>query len=179
MEDRRLSGARIFFEFRHEAFTAALARLDISNPARRRGLLRAIGVGLQHTTRDRFERGADPQGRGWAPLHPAYAAARRPMPILQQMGDSGGLKGSITFQTASHQVAVGSNKVYAAIHQFGGVIRPNTAKALAFQLGGHLVRARRVTIPARPYLGFGRADEEAVLDAVDVLLPGGRAASRI
>ena len=169
-----MTGARISFEFRHEAFTRALAQLDISNPARRQGLLRAIGVGLQHTTRDRFDSGRDPQGKPWAPLNPAYAASRRPMPILQQLGDSGGLKGSITFATGANQVAVGSNKVYAAIQQFGGVIRPKTARALAFRMGGHLILARSVTIPARPYLGFGAADEEVVSEAIDVLLPGGR-----
>ncbi len=169
-----MAGARISFEFRHEAFTRALAQLDISNPVRRLGLMRAIGVGLQHTTRDRFDAGTDPQGRPWKALNPAYAQQRKPMPILQQMGDSGGLKGSITFAAARNQVEVGSNKVYAAIHQFGGVIRPKTARSLAFHLGGHLVLARSVTVPARPYLGFGPADEEAVLDAVSVLLPGAR-----
>ncbi len=169
-----MAGARISFEFRHAAFTAALLRLDISNPGRRQGILRAIGVGLQHTTRDRFETGTTPVGSHWQALNTEYAKGRKPMPILQQQGDSGGLKGSITFATRRNQVEIGSNKVYAAIHQFGGVIRPKNARALMFRIGGHVVHARQVNIPPRPYLGFGPADEEAVLDAIDVLLPGGR-----
>lgn len=169
-----MTGARITFEFEHKAFTEALARLDISSPGRWQGLLHTIGVGLQHTTRDRFDSGRDPQGNRWAPLSAKYAAARRPGPTLQQQGDSGGLKGSITFATGASQVAVGSNKVYAAIHQFGGVIRPKNARALVFRIGDRVIRARSVTIPARPYVGFGPADEEAVLDIIDVLMPGGR-----
>lgn len=169
-----MTGARITFEFQHRAFTDALARLDISSPARRLGIMRAIGVGLQHTTRDRFDSGRDPQGNRWAPLNPDYAATRRPGPTLQQQGDSGGLKGSITFATEGNRVIVGSNKVYAAVHQFGATIRPKNARALVFRLGSRVIHARSVTIPARPYLGFGAADQEAVLDVLDVLLPGGR-----
>ena len=85
-----MTGARISFEFRHEAFTAALARLNLSG-ARRLGLMHTIGVGLQHTTRDRFDAGTDPQGRQWAALNPEYARTRRQMPVLQQLGDSSGL----------------------------------------------------------------------------------------
>ena len=170
-------GVRVEFAFEHEEFTAALTRMTLT-PARKTGLLRAIGVGLQHTTRDRFQTGTDPAGQRWRALNPAYAAGRRypDLPILQQAGDRGGLRGSISFRTdaAASTVTVGSNKVYAAVHQFGAVITPKAAPALVFRLGGRLVHAKRVTIPARPYLGFGREDELVVLDAVDVLLPGGR-----
>lgn len=171
-----MTGARISFEFRHQAFTDALARLDISDPGRRRRLLRGIGNGLRETARHRFRTGTDPQGRAWAPLNPGYAAVRKSGPILVQMGDNGGLMGTMIMQTGPNQVVVGSNKKYAAIHQFGGVILPKNGRALVFRIGGHVVHARHVTIPARPYLGFGPADEEAVLDAIDVLLPGGRPA---
>ncbi|MEP9402039.1 hypothetical protein [Sphingomonas sp. VNH70] len=43
--------------------------------------------------------------------------------------------------------------VYALIHELGGVIKPVTAKALAFGDGqGGMVFVQSVTIPARPYL---------------------------
>jgi phage virion morphogenesis protein len=44
-------------------------------------------------------------------------------------------------------VAVGTNRVYAAIHQ----------------LGGQAGRGRKVTIPARPYLGVSAADRVRIL----------------
>ncbi len=67
---------------------------------------------------------------------------------------------------SADQIAVGSNRVYAAIHQFGGTIVPKTAAALVFRLGSRVVRAKSVTIPQRPYLGFGPKDQRAVLDVV-------------
>jgi phage gpG-like protein len=45
--------------------------------------------------------------------------------------------------------------VYAAIHQWGGTIVPKTAPALFVPGYGTL---RRVTIPARPYLGISSQD---------------------
>ena len=49
----------------------------------------------------------------------------------------------------------GSNRVYARIHQLGGIITPRAGRVLRFMLGDRAVFARRVTIPARPYLGWG------------------------
>ena len=40
---------------------------------------------------------------------------------------------------------------YATIHEFGGTIRPR-GEFLVFQVGGELIFARQVTIPARPYM---------------------------
>lgn len=42
---------------------------------------------------------------------------------------------------------------YARIHQFGGVITPKNSRSLKFEVGGKTVHAKKVTIPARPYLG--------------------------
>ena len=53
---------------------------------------------------------------------------------------------------ASVEVMVGTDVIYAAIHEFGGVITPKKAKALAFEIGGELIFAKSVHIPARPYL---------------------------
>ena len=168
-----MAGATMTFQFEHKQFTDALERLTL-NPARRTGLLRAIGVGLQHTTMQRFETATDPQGHRWAALRPAYAMYKQGPGILREAGMRGGLQGSITFSTSGNSVIVGSNKIYAAVHQFGAVIVPVHAKALRFFYGPHLQIRQSVTIPARPYLGFGVEDEHVVLDAIDVLLPGGR-----
>lgn len=48
----------------------------------------------------------------------------------------------------------------AAIHQYGGTIYPRNKPYLVFQLNGELVFAKKVTIPARPYIG-------ATLEAID------------
>jgi phage virion morphogenesis protein len=75
--------------------------------------------------------------------------------ILQ---DTGQLAGSISISHDATSATVGSNKVYAAIHQLGGktkphIIRPRNKKALAF--GGHVVKQVNhpgSNIPARPFL---------------------------
>ena len=146
------------------------------------GLMAAIGVGLVETTQQRFERGRDPEGQPWKPLLPAYAAIKRGPSILRGGGASG-LMASITFAATAFSVRVGSNKKYAAVHQFGATIRPVSAPALAFFLGSvrlgprggmhrdrHLVLAKKVVVPARPYLGFGAADRAVVLERVETAL---------
>jgi HK97 gp10 family phage protein len=42
--------------------------------------------------------------------------------------------------------------VYAAIHEFGGMIVAKTAKALRFQIDGKWIFTKKVMMPARPYL---------------------------
>lgn len=130
-------------------------------------ILRAIGVGLVQVTQDRFESATAPDGSSWAALNPLYAATKRGPGILRESAMRGGLMASITFETSSDAVQVGTNKVYAAIHQFGGTIKPKSGDALVFRIGGQLVFARSVTIPARPFLGIGPADEEMILDVVE------------
>ena len=48
----------------------------------------------------------------------------------------------------------------AAVHQFGGTIKPKSGKLLAFR--GHV--AKSVTIPARPYLGLSDADQNELVE---------------
>lgn len=130
-------------------------------------LLRAIGTGLVEVTRDRFASGTDPQGQPWAPLNPLYAATKRGPGILRESAMRGGLMASVTFDTAPGQLRVGTNKIYAGVHQFGGTILPKAKRALAFRIGGEFIVARSVTIPARPFLGIGPEDEDMILDVTE------------
>lgn len=41
---------------------------------------------------------------------------------------------------------------YGAVHEFGAVIVPKTKKVLRFKIGGQWISAKRVVIPARPYV---------------------------
>lgn len=65
---------------------------------------------------------------------------------------TGTLKRSIESGTRLDRAWVGSNLVYAAIQELGGVITPRTAEYLTFQIGNQWVKVRTVTIPARPYI---------------------------
>ncbi|GGG30931.1 hypothetical protein GCM10010964_18580 [Caldovatus sediminis] len=169
-----MAGATIRVEIQDRALRRALARwirLD-RDP---RPLLRAIGVGLAENVRDRIAAGEDPEGNPWTPLHPAYAALKRGPGILREAGMRGGLQGSVTFDVAGREVAVGTSKIYGAAHQFGATIRAKRAPRLVFRTpdGKAWGAAQEVTIPARPYLGLSRADEGTILEVAETFFARG------
>ena len=66
---------------------------------------------------------------------------------------SGNLRRSITLREMHRRVLVGTNLVYAPIHEYGGTITPRVAKWLTFKVNGKWVRTKRVVIPK--YKGRG------------------------
>ncbi|MBX9594699.1 MAG: phage virion morphogenesis protein [Roseomonas sp.] len=162
-----MTGAAITLRVMAEGPRAAVTALMRSGTDPRL-LLAPIGTGMVRAVQDRFRSATDPQGAAWAPLNPEYAAAKkRGAGILRGAAMAGGLMGSITRDVQGDEVAVGTAKVYGAPHQFGAVIRPRSAPALAFRIGKRLVLARSVTIPARPYLGWGPAEDEVVMEVTE------------
>lgn len=137
------------------------------------GALKNVGEDLQRTTKERIRKEVSPDGTPFEPLNFAYASVEKKGPgILRgENGENGGLS-AIVYQLGSdgQSVEVGNNVVYGAIHQFGGVIRPKSASALVFSLGGRTVHADSVEIPARPYLGVSAEDRENILDAFEFFL---------
>ncbi|TAN73183.1 MAG: phage virion morphogenesis protein, partial [Magnetospirillum sp.] len=153
---------------------AALARLgqQFDDPT---DLLDDIGASLVNSTQDRFERQAGPDGKRWAALSAdtvlsrlggaskAYtkrmtfrAAAKRKMSSMAILIQRGHLRNSITHRATRTGVEVGTAMVYGAIHQFGG------------KAG----RGRKISIPARPYLGLDDADAETIHEKVQHWLQG-------
>ena len=153
-----MSGAFIKVTVMDQALREAMAKLAARDNGLVESSLKNIGEYLVQATRRRFDTGTAPDGSRWAPLNPAYAATKKGSKILVGAGMRGGLEGSVVWQLAGTTLTVGTNKVYGAIHQFGGAIRPRNGNALVFRLGGKLVHAQKVTIPARPWLGI--ADED-------------------
>jgi phage virion morphogenesis protein len=134
-------------------------------------MLRAIGVALRIETAKRFENAQDPKGQPWKPWSRGYAAITESRSILRGKSGDGGLLGSLAIKVEGATVRLGSNKIYAGVHQFGATIVPVNKKALFFFIrgaSGHVfgIHAKKVTIPARPYLGFGPADRTAVAEIV-------------
>lgn len=117
-------------------------------------LMLELGAYVESSTQLRFRAGAGPDGDPWPPSIRAIAEGGR------TLRDSGRLRDSFQRGPPSrHRVEVGTNVIYAAIHQFGGTIRPRSAPALHFPLpGGGWVRTDQVTIPARPFAGVDADD---------------------
>ncbi len=97
-------------------------------------VMKIIREYMLRSTEDRFnsQRPA-PDGSPWPPLKASTLKRKKHGKILTE---SGHLRGSIRYQLLGNAaVAIGTNRVYAAIHQLGGktsptVIVPKNKKAL-------------------------------------------------
>lgn len=128
-------------------------------------LMEAIAAAGESATRARISAGGPaPDGSEWPARHPAYV---NPEPMLNREGF---LADSLASEATQESAAWGSNLVYARIHQLGGTIVPKNADALRFSLGEEVVTAKSVTIPARPYLGWGGDEVRMAEDVLEAWL---------
>ncbi|MFN4089977.1 MAG: phage virion morphogenesis protein [Alphaproteobacteria bacterium] len=123
-------------------------------------VMQEIGEYMTEATKRRFREGTGPDGIAWAAKSAATLAAysRRgerqdPRPLW---GPTGMLAAQIFHEAGPDRVEVGSNRIYAAMMQFGGT------KAAFPHLWGD--------IPARPFLGLSEDDRAAILEAIDIAL---------
>ncbi|NQV83917.1 MAG: phage virion morphogenesis protein [Rhodospirillales bacterium] len=109
-----------------------------------------IGSMLVASTLNRFETGTGPDGIAWLP-------SQR---VLKQGGqtlvDSARLRDSQHHVFGADFVEVGSNVLYAAIHQ----------------LGGRAGRGGAANIPARPFLGIDAGDEAEIINILTAHIGG-------
>lgn len=128
--------------------------------------MEAIGNAIVYSTQRRFELGQGPDGKIWPPSIRVLAAGKG-----QTLVQSHRLEDSITPEASARNVRVGTNVIYAAIHQFGGRIVAK-GKALAFKIGRKLILKKSVTIPAREFLGIDREDLGAIDREITAYLAG-------
>lgn len=110
-----------------------------------------IGAALRSSTEQRFEDEVDPEGDPWEELTErtqnqlvTRRRKRGPDHILRRKGL---LYQSLTYAATHADVAVGSNRIYAAIHQLGGTDDMDPGPA---------------AVPARPFLGVSDEDEREI-----------------
>lgn len=130
-------------------------------------LAETIGEQLVSSTLKRFEDEEGPDGEGWDKSHRADDEGG------QTLTDKGTLKGSVHYEASPVMVAVGSNDIRFAIHQFGGEIRPKSAKKLVFQAGGKTIFAKKVKMPARPSIGINEEDIEEARETMVLFMQKG------
>ena len=89
-----------------------------------------------------------------AALLPVQNAAKEKVPKLTRTLSRSIHSEIIEERDGYAEAAVGTDVVYAAIHEFGGVITPKRARMLHWvdRQSGEDVFANAVTIPPRPYL---------------------------
>lgn len=162
----------IRFEFAENvtaAYDRAIAAGSDFTPA-----MMAIATHLETTTRLRFETETDPDGKRWIPSRRAIEEGGQTLTLTGDLKTSIGSGYGRDFAEAGPERSFGA-AIYAAVHQFGAIIRAVRGRALSF--GGQVFAA--VRIPARPYLGFSAENRafipEAIVDHLRGAFVGGRA----
>lgn len=128
-------------------------------------LMVAVGVGLVSITKRAFNQAA---------LRPAPWPNKKDGSPARLKTREASLWRSVQVKSATpSKVVIGSDKIYAAIHQLGGVIKPKHGKFLVWRdsLGLHF--AKQVTIPARPYFPFdpqGKMTDAAALQTGRIIV---------
>ena len=167
-----MTGARVTFEMDDATLQAALDRTikEIENP---QAMLDEIGARLELSVARRFETEMEPGGQAWIPSLRATEEGG------QTLTDSARLRQSISRAVSDVEVAVGTNVIYAAIHQFGGKIeQPERTQTLLIDddTGGFVstrtsvearvvdakIPARTIDVIPRPFLGISDADVTAI-----------------
>ncbi len=103
-----------------------------------RPLMVQIANSLKNSTKERFETTKAPEGKTWVKGKKATGKTLTLSGLLNQ---------SITSFADGEKAIVGTNKIYAGIHQFGGVIKQ---------------KKRSITMPARPFLGLSEDDKDTI-----------------
>jgi phage virion morphogenesis protein len=149
---------------------SALLRM-VNLGQRTRPIWDAIGQYGESSTRLRFKNQVDPEGKRWKPSIRAQAAG--PGRTLVQKAR---LLRSITHRADDRGTSWGTNVIYAPTHQFGAVITAKSGGALRFRLpGGGFVTVKKVTIPARPFVGVNADDVREIQTlAIEVVYNAGR-----
>lgn len=171
-----------------DGLSPTLNRLVISaeNPAE---IMDDVAQYLLTATQQRFERETGPDGQKWKPLKARTAAQRvgrsrnsKRRGTANILVRSGRLKTSLSTRSDAASATVGTNSKYAAIHQFGGVIKQDArtqtlslkrirgTKKVQFAKAGAkgaterevTIGAREINMPARPYLGINDADRAEI-----------------
>lgn len=171
-------GVRISVDFGTGELSRALKRgIDLGENLK--PLLSASGGLIEESIDRRFDTSAGPGGIPWPPSNRAKSAAvpkrgaRKfgPLRAGKTLVNTGKLRASMTSEVGDTEVRTGvdganlSSK-YAATHQFGATIEAGPGKFLVFTgSDGGLVFAKKVTIPARPFVGF---DDQDVADIDDL-----------
>jgi phage virion morphogenesis protein len=129
--------------------------------------LKNMGVYLVESIQGRFTRQVDPAGQRWAALKPATLKQKKHTKILTE---TSGLRDSFVYSVRNNGLKVGTNKIYAAPHQFGldkdlhvpahkRRVTQAFGKELKFpvwaQVKAHTFNPK---LPARAMLGFSNED---------------------
>lgn len=141
--------------FRLDSLGGHEIALDLGELAERMGdltpLMQIFGVTLEAFTVERFDTETAPDGSEW------QQSVRAREDGGKTLTDTSQLRSSIHSVAGRNFAEIGSNKIYAGVHNEGATIVPKNGDYLAFQLPGGLGfrRVKEVQIPQRQFLPIG------------------------
>ncbi|MBW1666852.1 MAG: phage virion morphogenesis protein [Deltaproteobacteria bacterium] len=188
-----MAGVGLKIEVKDKEVTRLLQRLQ-----RRMANLTPVMSAVADVVRTSVVRTFEKEGRPrpWAGLSPVTVKLRgRAHPILRRQGFAGGLMGSIHGRGYRDRAEIGTNKVYAAVHQFGAKrgsfgtveVRIPAHTRRITQAFGRVIEPKVIAvrehtrkmvlpwgdIPARPFMVVQDEDweeiKETVLDALAIV----------
>lgn len=137
-------------------------------------LWKNVGEQLLANVQERFLTGTGPDGAVWPQSLRARMEGGRTLTdsarLMQSLSPN--YSGSVNatedgVEIGTSVTALGTNVLYAAVHQFGATITAKTSKGLRFKVGrgrdAKWATKQSVTIPARPFLGIDREDEQDII----------------
>lgn len=150
-------GATITIEV--DGMPAAMRAIEGFSNLPKGELLEVLGALVEMQTRRRIEEEkTSPEGADWAPNRAGTS-------ILLETGRH--LRDSIGYVVSGDQVEIGAAWEFAHVHQGGATIKPKDANRLVFRVGNHVIFAKEVTIPARPFMGVSSDNEQELVEAVE------------
>lgn len=185
-----MAGANIQIEYNSQAVLSRLhGMLDAT--AKSGALLQDWGEALVESTQRRFTSQTGPDGQVWQALSPRYAKRKKRHQDKALVLD-GYLRDLLRYQVNGDELLIGSDRKYAAIHQFGGEIDiAARSQQMYFRQykAGHVsqlfvkkgrsnfaqwatIGAHSIKIPARPFLGVSTEDETMLLQKAEDRLLG-------
>ncbi len=134
----------------------------------------AVATAMLRQTQTRFRTQTGPGGQKWQPSGRVKRATQKFIGgNAQTLSDSGHLRNSFTTATNNNRAIVGTNIIYAAIHQFGGPFTiPAHTRHSAFgrPTKPYTFPATQKNMPARPFLGFAPENITEITQIILVIM---------
>lgn len=133
---------------------AALERVRLALPigGNMTPVMGSLGRVLKTGAQQRFREQKTPEGTPWKPSQRVLSEGGQTLRL------TGRLRNSLTYKADHASVEVGTNVLYARIHQLGGIAGRKTFSGVG--------PPNRSRLPARPYLGASEADKLELLDTL-------------
>lgn len=175
-----MSGVTLTFDYQDALSKLWDARAEMMRPA---PLLSAMGERLLEFHQQRFTAQVSPDGQPWKILSNRYWSRKRKNrdKILTRDGN---LRNTLRWQVNADELLFGTDRVYGAIHQFGGTIEIAARSQQSYYrqrkdgeidnqfvrksksnfAQWHTIPAYKITIPARPWLGVSKAEGKTLIE---------------